>query len=463
MNFERRRSNVDCLSDKKPLHRGKFFCLDIFILLCYTFYDILCKLSVLSDPSRRRICVDTPQEERQIVNMIKGKLKKSAAGILAAALIITTCTAASLYADSRYKEENKTDIMSEEDDFGTDPEESDASEPVTEDTQTEESSEEETQTEESSEEETQTQYTETEPVTEETPETPSESEPPIPEETTAASTTNSTGDFYVPTEPPSTAAPIIIILVEPGYVPPETTTTAPVPSEPVSFETTAPIPAQTDPPYIPPTVNKYIRASENVPAVKILTDGEELLDAVADPFEKARLSDGSEVDIILSVNNGNGIKDSDKELIKAAAANAEPDKYSVGEYLDISLLRNIKGEEIGISEAYKEITLTVEIPQDIKDPSFSRTYGLIRLHNGTAALLKDLDSDPDTITVKTDLFSVYAIVYTKNIDDVNIKTSNTLDCLNIFLSVTSMSVILCSFVTLYALWRRKNSKSSKSK
>lgn len=383
--------------------------------------------------------------------MIKGKLKKSAAGILAAALIITTCTAASLYADSRYKEENKTDIMSEEDGFETDPEESDAPEPVTEDTQTEESSEEETQT----------QYTETEPVTEETPDTPSESEPPVPDETTTPSTTKPIGIFFVPTEPPSTAAPIIIILVNPGYVPPETTTTEPVPSEPVSSETTAPIPAQTDAPYIPPTVNKYVRASENVPAIKILTDGDELLDAVADPSEKAGLSDGSEVDIILSVNNGNGIKESDKELIKAAA-NAEPDiKYSVGEYLDISLLRNIKGEESNISEAYKEITLTVEIPQDIKDPS--RTYGLIRLHNGTAELLKDLDSDSDTITVKTDMFSVYAIVYTKDKGDVNIKTSNKLDCLNIFLSVTSIAVILCSFVTLYALWNRKNGKSSKSK
>lgn len=384
--------------------------------------------------------------------MIKGKLKKSAAGILAAAMIITTCTAASLYADSRYKEENKTDIMSEEDGGGTDPEESEVSEPVTEDTQTEESSEEETQT----------QYTETEPVTEETSETPSESEPPVPDETTTPSTTKPIGSFFVPTEPPSTAAPIIIILVGPEYVPPETTTTAPVPTEPVSLETTAPIPAQTDAPYIPPTVNKYVRASENVPAIKILTDGEELLDAVADPFEKASLSDGSEVDIILSVNNGNGIKDSDRELIKTAAANAEPDvKYSVREYLDINLLRNIKDEESDISEAYKEITLTVEIPQDIKDPSC--TYGLIRLHNGTAALLKDLDSDPDTITVKTDLFSVYAIVYTTDKGDVNIKTSNTLDCLNIFLSVTSMSVILCSFVALYALWNRKNSKSSKNK
>ena len=74
-----------------------------------------------------------------------------------------------------------------------------------------------------------------------------------------------------------------------------------------------------------------------------------------------------------------------------------------------------------------------------------------------------LDSDPDTITVKTDRFSVYAIVYTKDKGDVNIKTANKLDCLNIFLSVTSTAVILCSFVTLYALWNRKNGKSSKSK
>ena len=380
--------------------------------------------------------------------MIKGRFKKSAAGILSAAMILTACNTLSLL----HADYENSDIVSEKDGYGADL--TAQSEPAAEDTPTEESSEEETQT--------QDDETETEPVTEETASTPSESEPPIPDETTLPSTTPSTGNFFVPTEPPSTAAPIIIILVDPGYEPPDDTTTeTPVSSEPVSYETTAPVPEQTNAADKVLNVNKYIRASENVPSVKILTDGEELLNAVVDPFEQSELPDGSQVDVILSVQNTDSLSDSVKELIKAAADSETDNKYSVAEYLDISLLTSIQDEEFGISEAYKEITLTVEIPQNIKDPSC--TYGLIRLHNGTAALLKDLDSDPDTITVKTDRFSVYAIVYTKDKGDVNIKTANRLDCLNIFLSVTSIAVILCSFVTLYALWNRKNGKSSKSK
>ena len=381
--------------------------------------------------------------------MINGKLQKLTAGILAAAVILTACTAVNLYADYEYKEENIPDIVSEEDGDETDLTSQEAPEPKPE-------PEPEDTTESSSEEETEPITSDTEPVTEETINTPSESEPPMPEETTAASTTYPTGGFVVPTEPPSTAAPIIIILIGPGYVPPDdtTTTTRPVPPDVLTFET----PEQTDSPNIIPTVNKYIRASENVPAFEISMDGEELLNAVVDPFEKAWLSD--DVDVILSVNNGDNLSDSDKELIKAAAYDTDSKvKYSVGQYLDISLLANINGEERNISEAYKEIPLTFEIPQNIKDSSYA--YGLIRVHNGAAELLKDLDSDPDTITVKTDCFSACAIVYTKDIGDINIKTANMLDCLRVFLPVTSIAVLLCSFVTLYALWNKKNGKRSK--
>ncbi|MBD5114805.1 MAG: hypothetical protein HDT46_06315 [Ruminococcaceae bacterium] len=379
--------------------------------------------------------------------MINGKLQKLTAGILAAAVIFTACTAVNLYADCEYKEENIPNIVSEEDGDETDPTSQEIPEPEPEPEDT---------TESSSEEETEPITEDTEPVTEETINTPSESEPPMPDETTAVSTTYPTGGFVVPTEPPSTAAPIIIILIGPGYVPPDdtTTTTRPVPPDVLTFET----PEQTDSPNIIPTVNKYIRASENVPSFKISMDGEELLNAVVDPFEKAWLSD--DVDVILSVNNGDNLSDSDKELIKAAAYDTDSNvKYSVGQYLDISLLANINGEERNISEAYKEIPLTFEIPQNIKDSSYA--YGLIRVHNGTAELLKDLDSDPDTITVKTDCFSACAIVYTKDIDDINIKTANMLDCLRVFLPVTSIAVLLCSFVTLYALWNKKNGKRSK--
>ena len=41
-------------------------------------------------------------------------------------------------------------------------------------------------------------------------------------------------------------------------------------------------------------------------------------------------------------------------------------------------------------------------------------YSIIRCHDGVCTLLEDLDTNPDTITIKTDRFSTYAVVYTNN-------------------------------------------------
>lgn len=36
---------------------------------------------------------------------------------------------------------------------------------------------------------------------------------------------------------------------------------------------------------------------------------------------------------------------------------------------------------------------------------------MIRVHDGVATILKDLDTDANTITIETDRFSTYAIAY----------------------------------------------------
>ncbi|MCM1054456.1 MAG: hypothetical protein NC394_02940 [Bacteroides sp.] len=382
--------------------------------------------------------------------MKKGKFKKSAVGILTAAAVLMTGTSASLYADSeyRYNDNEKISAVSDGEAYETvftEYSEPESPEPITENTE-EESPESGSETEIGS-------------VTEAPESTPSETEPAISEEITSEAT--SKPHFVVPTEAPSTASPIIIILIGPQFGPVESD--EPVPFEPISFETTMPEPAppQTTLPPKEPTVAQEVVTEGDVPKVKMDISGAELLTAIVDPFERAGLTDGPEVGAVLSVRDGSGLSDADKELILAAAQASPNVRYSVGQYLDISLTRTLYGEELSISETYKKITLTIEIPQSIKDPSY--TYGLIRVHDGTAVLLDDLDGDPDTITVKTDLFSAYAIVYTKDIvnQDVNIKTANRLDRLNIFLFLTAAAVILCSFAAIYVLWSGKSRKHGK--
>lgn len=295
-----------------------------------------------------------------------------------------------------------------------------------------------------------------ESVSEETPDTGSETVPPEPPESEEPSVTPPP-QFHVPTEPASTAPPIVIILLGPGYV--FTESHSDNPSETASAETTVPVSEQTAPPLAEPTVNKLILTSDDAPAAEILTEKEELIKAVFDPFERASLLYGGEVNVILSIGGESAVSGHDRELISAAADSGSfGGKYCLGEYFDMSLTKSIFDSDTDVSELYGEITLKLDIPENIRH--YSKKYALIGVHGGTAVLLEDLDSDPDTITVKTDRFSSYAIVYTEN-DDVNIKTANKLDCLKIFLSVTSAAVLFCSAALLYEMWSKKSGRSDK--
>jgi len=59
--------------------------------------------------------------------------------------------------------------------------------------------------------------------------------------------------------------------------------------------------------------------------------------------------------------------------------------------------------------AYLARTITINVPEEYRDAN--RVFTVIRLHNGTAEELTDLDNDPNTVTISTDKFSYYALAY----------------------------------------------------
>jgi len=52
--------------------------------------------------------------------------------------------------------------------------------------------------------------------------------------------------------------------------------------------------------------------------------------------------------------------------------------------------------------------ITFELSEGLRGKA---EYSVIRVHNGTATVLRDLDSAPDTVTIETDKFSTYALTY----------------------------------------------------
>ncbi len=86
---------------------------------------------------------------------------------------------------------------------------------------------------------------------------------------------------------------------------------------------------------------------------------------------------------------------------------------NVGGYVDITLTKQIGNKEpVIVSETKEDISVCVQIPTNLRGNS---NYQIIREHNNETKLLEDTDQDPDTITVPTNLFSTYAIVYNEKL------------------------------------------------
>lgn len=158
-------------------------------------------------------------------------------------------------------------------------------------------------------------------------------------------------------------------------------------------------------------VSKEVQQGENTPASRLETSVKELISAVLTPEEQNSVKDGIDIKIILTVEDATeNVPLADKEKTEAEISRLAD--YKLGQYLDINLLKKIGGAgEIKITETNAPITITFELPNKLKGKS--RTYSVIRVHNGETAVLHDLDDNSDTVTIKTDKFSIYALAYSE--------------------------------------------------
>lgn len=124
---------------------------------------------------------------------------------------------------------------------------------------------------------------------------------------------------------------------------------------------------------------------------------------------------GADIHIILKVANANGtITAESKAQIESAAKG-----YTIGQYLDISLFKRLivdgeAGELVQITGTHDSITISVQVPDDLKntDSSVTRTFWIVRNHDGAVDFLPTIyDAQTNSLTFETDKFSDYAIVY----------------------------------------------------
>ena len=157
------------------------------------------------------------------------------------------------------------------------------------------------------------------------------------------------------------------------------------------------------------TVTPEVKPGDNVPATNISTSSEELKDILLTDEERQQVQNGTNIRIVLEVQDaGNTVNASDEAAV-AQALNG----FTVGQYLNIDLYKLTGADRTNITETARKIRIVITVPDSLKnaDSSETRTFVVIRVHDGRAELLTDLDGSADTITIETDRFSTYAIGY----------------------------------------------------
>ncbi len=160
------------------------------------------------------------------------------------------------------------------------------------------------------------------------------------------------------------------------------------------------------------TVTPEVKPGVNAPATNISTPTEELKDMLLTEEEKQQVQNGTDIRIVLEVQDaGNTVSVSDRAAI-AQALNG----FTEGQYLNIDLYKLVGADRTDITETAKKIRIVIAVPDSLKnaDSSKTRTFAVIRVHDGSAEVLADLDDSADTITIETDRFSTYAVAYKDN-------------------------------------------------
>lgn len=160
------------------------------------------------------------------------------------------------------------------------------------------------------------------------------------------------------------------------------------------------------------SVEHKVESGKGAPGATISMDQDALLDAVLTEDEKALVEAGStDVKIILHVENAtNTVSASDKAAVEDALEKRSVLKnYTLGIYLDLTLEKLINDESTFVTQTNGNLRITLEVPEALRGKD--REFKVIRVHNGSVTVLADLDNASNTITIETDRFSTYAIVY----------------------------------------------------
>lgn len=138
-----------------------------------------------------------------------------------------------------------------------------------------------------------------------------------------------------------------------------------------------------------------------------------------DDYEAVK--NGSKIRIRLKVSKiDNDVPESDKVVMLSALNDysLKVEGLVLGEFINVSVLKQINdGEWEEIHDLDEEVEILLDVPENLQ--AEGRTFWVMRNHEGKCDMLDDLDETPETVTIKSGLFSSYALCYTDTKVDVS--------------------------------------------
>lgn len=147
-------------------------------------------------------------------------------------------------------------------------------------------------------------------------------------------------------------------------------------------------------------------------------------DSYSTIFTEKELSGTDELSVVLTVKDlgETNLTSEEEAAIEELISNLD-DTVVIGRVLDITLSKIVGGVTTSITELGDTIRITIDIPEDLL--SLSQEFIMIRIHDGVATVLEDLDDVKETFTFETDCFSTYILSYVDA--DTTVDTDSSVD------------------------------------
>lgn len=230
-----------------------------------------------------------------------------------------------------------------------------------------------------------------------------------------------------PSEQPETTPETTPLVTEnePEGRKPETTPEPEETSEPENNETQLPSEPSQPQPQTPDTTPESLTYTVGKGAVIVtlnnvdetvctarVADAAAVAHAVLSEEELAEAEQGQVIEIRIDVERLEAVPQEDAEVIVTGIEDCQEQipGLVMGMYVDISMYMRIgSGDWNAIHATNEPVEIILDIPDELA--GLTADFYIMRAHEGEYLLMEDLDETPETITIQTEAFSTYAILY----------------------------------------------------